>query len=113
MHFKPFKQSNNLFTNFRVTKMLKTVVGQMGLVLRGSIGAKTARIVSVRQSHGGPVESDEAFDSRYEAYFLRNDIDGWEVRKGMNGKFFFFLNFFLLKSYFFIFFYEKTSLEWI
>lgn len=72
--------------------MLKTVVGQMGLVLRGSIGAaKTARIVSVRQSHGGPVESDEAFDSRYEAYFLRNDIDGWEVRKGMNGKFLFFL----------------------
>lgn len=68
--------------------MLKTVVGQMGLVLRGSIGAKTARIVSVRQSHGGPVESDEAFDSRYEAYFLRNDIDGWEVRKGMNGKYF-------------------------
>lgn len=85
--------------------MLKTVVGQMGLVLRGSIGAKTVRIVSVRQSHGGPVESDEAFDSRYEAYFLRNDIDGWEVRKGMNGKFFFlFQFFFLLKNNFFFLF---------
>lgn len=29
-------------------------------------------------------ESDEEFDARYEAYFNRPDIDGWELRKAMN-----------------------------
>ncbi len=29
----------------------------------------------------GTVESDEAFDARYEAFFNRRDIDGWECRK--------------------------------
>ncbi|ODN00595.1 Cytochrome c oxidase subunit 5A, mitochondrial [Orchesella cincta] len=29
-------------------------------------------------------ETDEEFDARYVAYFSRPDIDGWEVRKGMN-----------------------------
>ena len=29
----------------------------------------------------GPTESDEDFDARYVAYFNRQDIDGWEVRK--------------------------------
>jgi cytochrome c oxidase subunit 5a len=31
----------------------------------------------------GPVESDADFDARFEAYFNRKDIDGWEIRKGM------------------------------
>lgn len=26
-------------------------------------------------------ETDAEFDARYEAYFSRPDIDGWEVRK--------------------------------
>ncbi|XP_071118846.1 cytochrome c oxidase subunit 5A, mitochondrial-like [Haliotis cracherodii] len=39
--------------------------------------------VGVRHSHGVQ-ESDEEFDARYEAYFSRPDIDGWEVRKAMN-----------------------------
>jgi hypothetical protein len=26
-------------------------------------------------------ESDSEFDKRYEAYFNRADIDGWEIRK--------------------------------
>jgi len=29
-------------------------------------------------------ETDEEFDARYVAYFSRPDIDGWEIRKGMN-----------------------------
>lgn len=29
-------------------------------------------------------ETDDQFDARYEAYFNRPDIDGWQVRKGMN-----------------------------
>ncbi|XP_067666705.1 cytochrome c oxidase subunit 5A, mitochondrial-like [Haliotis asinina] len=39
--------------------------------------------VGVRHAHGVQ-ESDEEFDARYEAYFNRPDIDGWEVRKAMN-----------------------------
>ena len=31
----------------------------------------------------GKVESDAEFDARYEAFFNRKDIDGWEIRKGM------------------------------
>uniref|UniRef100_A0A646QIK8 Cytochrome c oxidase subunit 5A, mitochondrial n=1 Tax=Hemiscolopendra marginata TaxID=943146 RepID=A0A646QIK8_9MYRI len=29
-------------------------------------------------------ETDEEFDSRYEAYFNRPEIDHWEIRKAMN-----------------------------
>uniref|UniRef100_T1HM18 Cytochrome c oxidase subunit 5A, mitochondrial n=2 Tax=Rhodnius prolixus TaxID=13249 RepID=T1HM18_RHOPR len=29
-------------------------------------------------------EDDEEFDCKFESYFNRADIDGWEVRKGMN-----------------------------
>lgn len=30
------------------------------------------------------VESEEEFDRRFEDFFNRPDIDGWEVRKAMN-----------------------------
>merc|ERR1719495_938058 len=30
-----------------------------------------------------PTSPEEEFDKRYEAYFDRADIDGWEIRKGM------------------------------
>ena len=29
-------------------------------------------------------ESDEEFDARWEAYFNRDNIDAWELRKGLN-----------------------------
>lgn len=29
-------------------------------------------------------ETDEQFDTRFENYFNRKDIDGWEIRKGIN-----------------------------
>lgn len=32
----------------------------------------------------GIEETDDEFDQRYENYFNRPDIDGWEVRKGIN-----------------------------
>jgi cytochrome c oxidase subunit 5a len=34
-------------------------------------------------SSGEKVESDSEFDARFEAYFNRPDIDGWEIRKAM------------------------------
>ena len=30
------------------------------------------------------MESDEAFDARWEAFFNREDIDGWDLKKGLN-----------------------------
>lgn len=42
-----------------------------------------ASVVGVRNKHGVH-ESDEAFDARYETFFSRPDIDGWEIRKAMN-----------------------------
>jgi len=39
---------------------------------------------SVRSMAHGPIETDEAFDARYIAYFQRSDIDGWELRKAVN-----------------------------
>lgn len=42
-----------------------------------------ASVVGVRNKHAAH-ETDEAFDARYEAFFSRPDIDGWEIRKAMN-----------------------------
>lgn len=67
--------------------MLRTISGRLINVVRGSMGLNASRVAAigaVRQSHGGPVESDSEFDARYEAYFNRADIDGWEIRKAMN-----------------------------
>ncbi|CAD5119305.1 DgyrCDS7932 [Dimorphilus gyrociliatus] len=41
-------------------------------------------IVSRRCMSKHVVESEEEFDARYESFFNRPDIDGWEVRKAMN-----------------------------
>ena len=34
-------------------------------------------------SSHGVQETDAEFDARYEAFFNRPDIDGWEIRKAM------------------------------
>jgi len=39
-------------------------------------------LVPVRCSH--TQETDEEFDNRYERFFNRPDIDGWEIRKAVN-----------------------------
>lgn len=66
--------------------MLRTAVSQLSNALRAvaPVSQRAAAVGAVRLSHGGPVETDEQFDSRYVTYFSRSDIDGWEVRKGMN-----------------------------
>lgn len=51
-----------------------------GLILKN---IRPVSAVSGRYSHGS-TETDEEFDARYAAYFNRPDIDGWEIRKGMN-----------------------------
>lgn len=34
-------------------------------------------------SHGS-TETSEEFDARYEAFFNKPEIDGWDIRKAMN-----------------------------
>lgn len=65
--------------------MLRSAASKFTTVLRGSMGLTASRlsaIGAVRMSHSS--ETDEQFDKRYEDYFNRKDIDGWEIRKGMN-----------------------------
>ncbi|KAI5645083.1 cytochrome c oxidase subunit va domain-containing protein [Phthorimaea operculella] len=66
--------------------MLKSASGRLANVLKRSLipTVRASAVVPARLSHGGPVETDEEFDCRYEAFFNRRDIDGWEIRKGMN-----------------------------
>merc|ERR1712071_329490 len=79
VHFKVHRNS------FSTNNMLRTVLS------RGIASSKSLRlqipqtvVVANRWSSSKPKESDEAFDARWEAYFNRSDIDGWELRKGMN-----------------------------
>ncbi|XP_055531956.1 cytochrome c oxidase subunit 5A, mitochondrial-like [Wyeomyia smithii] len=59
---------NRLFSSLRsVTGMKNTSAAAVGII---------------RYSHSS--ETAEDFDSRYEAYFNRTDIDHWEARKAMN-----------------------------
>lgn len=51
-------------------------------VLRSSLARSEVATSSRLMSHHA--ETDEEFDARYEAYFNRPDIDGWEIRKAMN-----------------------------
>ncbi|XP_013188044.1 cytochrome c oxidase subunit 5A, mitochondrial [Amyelois transitella] len=66
--------------------MLRSASGKLVTVFKQTLipSARVGAVIPKRLSHGGPVESDEEFDSRYEAFFNRPDIDGWEIRKGMN-----------------------------
>ena len=42
-----------------------------------------AAVTQVRYRHDVE-ESAEEFDNRYEAFFNRQDVDGWDIRKAMN-----------------------------
>ena len=62
------------------------------VILIGQILMKNAKIQCVFLCFSGgassrwmssTAETDAEFDARYEAYFNRKDIDGWEIRKGM------------------------------
>ncbi|XP_045774407.1 cytochrome c oxidase subunit 5A, mitochondrial [Maniola jurtina] len=66
--------------------MLRSTSGRLVNVLKKSLvsPSRVCAINAVRRSHDGPQESSEEFDARYEAFFNRRDIDGWEIRKGMN-----------------------------
>jgi len=66
--------------------MLRTVLSRVGVATSRALQAQTpsATVIATRWSSSKPKESDDAFDARWEAYFNRAEIDGWELRKGMN-----------------------------
>ncbi|XP_057339192.1 cytochrome c oxidase subunit 5A, mitochondrial [Microplitis mediator] len=66
--------------------MLRLVAGRIGSAVRGIAAPRTsaALVNGTRNSSHGPQETDEEFDTRFENYFNRKDIDHWEIRKAMN-----------------------------
>ncbi|KAK4871566.1 hypothetical protein RN001_015690 [Aquatica leii] len=65
--------------------MFRTLAVRVHSVVKSGLNVNkpTAALATRWMSHGS-TETDAEFDNRYEAYFNRTDIDGWEVRKGMN-----------------------------
>jgi len=64
--------------------MLRAAAGQLVNVVRGSFGVSRLAAVGAVRHSSHSTETDDQFDARYEAYFNRPDIDGWEARKAMN-----------------------------
>jgi Cytochrome c oxidase subunit Va. len=67
--------------------MFRNAVCRTHSVIRGVILQNVGRTSSVAPSRlmsHQATETDDEFDTRYEAYFNRQDIDGWEIRKAMN-----------------------------
>lgn len=67
--------------------MLRSITGNVVANMKLAMFANSGRVLaaaSARQSHGEPDIHGAKFDSSYEQFFGRSDIDGWQVRKGMN-----------------------------
>jgi len=66
--------------------MMRLVSKGLQTVVRGSL-ARTAQpavaVTGQRFMSHEVQETDEEFNARYVAFFSRPDIDGWEIRKGM------------------------------
>lgn len=65
---------------FRLVATQLSRVGHEAVVGRSAINVMAARFCHP----GEPNIYDPNFDAQYEKYFSRPDIDGWEIRKGMN-----------------------------
>ena len=66
------------------SKMFRSSLVRAHSVLKTAIVKPVSVPAGVRFMSKENTETDEQFDARYEAYFSRSDIDGWEVRKAMN-----------------------------
>lgn len=66
--------------------MFRLVATQLSRVApRAVVGRAAVNVMATRACHPGvPDIYDPNFDAQYEQYFSRADIDGWEIRKGMN-----------------------------
>ncbi|ROT83060.1 cytochrome c oxidase subunit 5A, mitochondrial [Penaeus vannamei] len=67
--------------------MFRSALTRVSHVAKASLLETSSRIPAATASRSmskHSTETDAEFDARYEAYFSRPDIDGWEVRKAMN-----------------------------
>lgn len=64
--------------------MLRATASRLVNLAKGSMGITRLGAVAAVRHSSHSTESDADFDARYEAYFNRPDIDGWEARKAMN-----------------------------
>ncbi|GLH01338.1 hypothetical protein R5R35_006995 [Gryllus longicercus] len=66
--------------------MFRSAVCRINTVVKGITIQSAARPLTASQrcmsKHS--TETDQEFDQRYETFFNRPDIDGWEIRKAMN-----------------------------
>merc|ERR1711893_116904 len=65
---------------FRVTKMFRLIASTSSRAVRSWTNNVT-RVQGARMMSSASTETEAEFDARYEAFFNRKDIDGWEVRK--------------------------------
>merc|ERR1712096_192 len=71
------------------SNMFRLSISRLGRALQGQVRPTKAlvnsRVLFSSSSRfmSASTETDAEFDARYEAYFNRPDIDGWEIRKGM------------------------------
>ncbi|XP_018572840.1 cytochrome c oxidase subunit 5A, mitochondrial [Anoplophora glabripennis] len=64
--------------------MFRTTAIRAQSIFRSALTVTKPNVVSSRFMSKESTETDEQFDSRYENYFNRKDIDGWEIRQGIN-----------------------------
>jgi len=68
--------------------MMRLVSQRLQAAVRGGLAlnrtAQPAAVSGQRFMSHEVKETDAEFDARYVAFFSRPDIDGWEIRKGMN-----------------------------
>nr|CAI5818849.1 unnamed protein product [Callosobruchus analis] len=73
------------FIVIQAIKMFRTTAVRAQSIFRNALTPKKAHAATVSRfmsSHS--TETDEQFDTRFENFFNRKDIDGWEIRRGIN-----------------------------
>ncbi|EFA12825.1 cytochrome c oxidase subunit 5A, mitochondrial [Tribolium castaneum] len=65
--------------------MFRTTALRLTSLVRGAVQvSKPSVATTTRFMSAHSTETDEQFDTRYENFFNRKDIDGWEIRQGIN-----------------------------
>ncbi|CAG9814905.1 unnamed protein product [Phaedon cochleariae] len=65
--------------------MIRTTALRAQSIFRTALSAsRTNAASSTRLMSSHSTETDDQFDARYENFFNRKDIDGWEIRRGVN-----------------------------
>ncbi|XP_060534445.1 cytochrome c oxidase subunit 5A, mitochondrial [Cylas formicarius] len=65
--------------------MFRTVAARSQALLINALKPQAARNIATSSKllHKEVTETDEQFDARYENFFNRTDIDGWDIRRGI------------------------------